>query len=173
MGFSPGWKRSGVPYPYDNGIERMDDPMRRTGLLFAFALVLLASCSHQAPLENVCSFELELMNPNCKQYALLQVLTFREYGFPVRIAYGRTRNRAIGHVQGQAYINGRWQWLDNEYIPVEVVDESQIEFTPERYLTLEELVALIKGERCNAAENRQQEIDASWVKTSESDAKLP
>ena len=147
--------------------------MRRTGLLFAFALVLLLSCSHQAPLEDVCSFDLELMNPNCKQYALLQVLTFKEYGFPVRIAYGRTRNRAISHVQGQAYINGRWQWLDNEYIPVDVVDESQIKFTPECYLSLEELIAMINGERRTAAQNRQQKMDASSLKTSESDAALP
>jgi len=151
----------------------MDDHMRRRGLLFAFALVSLLSCSHQAPLENVCSFDLELMNPNCKQYALLQVLTFREYGFPVRIAYGRTKNSAIGHVQGQAYINGRWQWLDNEYIPVDVVDENQIEFTPECYLSLEELIAMINGERRTAARNRRQDMDASWVKTSESDAALP
>ncbi len=147
--------------------------MRRTGLLFACALVLLASCTHQTPLEDVCRFDLELMNPNCKQYALLQVLTFQEYGFPVRIAYGRTRNRAIGHVQGQAYINGRWQWLDNQYIPVEVVDESQIRFTPECYISLEELIALINGGRWTAAENRRHEMDASWVNSSQSDAVEP
>jgi hypothetical protein len=151
----------------------MDDHMRRWGVLSVFALVLLASCTHQAPVEDVCSFDLELMNPNCKQYALLQVLTFKEYGFPVRIAYGRTKNRAIGHVQGQAYINGRWQWLDNEYIPVDVVDDSQIEFTPECYISLEELIAMINGERRSAAQNRQREMDASWVSTSESDAALP
>ena len=147
--------------------------MRKTGLLLAFGLVLLASCSHRTPLKDGCHFDLELMNPNCKQYALLQVLTFREYGFPVRIAYGRTRNRAVGHVQGQAYINGRWQWLDNEYIPVDVVDENRIGFTPECYLSLEELIAMINGERRTTGQNRRQEMDASRVKTSESDAALP
>jgi hypothetical protein len=91
----------------------------------------------------------------------------------VRIAYGRAKNRAIGHVQGQAYINGRWRWLDNEYIPVDVVDESQIEFTPECYLSLEELIAMINGERRTAARNRQPKMDASWLETSESDDALP
>jgi hypothetical protein len=58
-------------------------------------------------------------------------------------------------------------------MPVQVIDESQIEFTPECYVSLEELIAMINGNRRTTAQNRQQVINASQVRTSNSDAALP
>ena len=52
------------------------------------------------------------LRPNCKQEAMVCIATFKEYGFPVRVAYGPTTfSRNIYHVQGQAKINDTWVFL--------------------------------------------------------------
>ena len=45
------------------------------------------------------------LRPNCKQEAMVCIATFKEYGFPVRVAYGPTTfSRNIYHEIGRAHV---------------------------------------------------------------------
>lgn len=46
---------------------------------------------------------------DCRHRALVSAFTFADKGYPVRIAYGKRDN--LAHVQAQAYIDNKWQFL--------------------------------------------------------------
>jgi hypothetical protein len=79
----------------------------------------------------------------CRHTAVAAALTASEK-FPVRIAYGFTK-RGGAHVQAQAYIDGRWQWL--RVLGSDVfVGESENFLVIVRYLTVDDVVRIIESQ---------------------------
>jgi len=69
--------------------------MIKTTTLILTAL-LLVGCGHA-------------FYPKCRHKAVLAGITVAEYGYPVRIVSGTTKDGR--HAQAQAFIDSRWQWL--------------------------------------------------------------
>ncbi len=90
------------------------------------------------------------LRPNCKQEAMMCIATFKEYGFPVRVAYGPTTfSPNIYHVQGQAKIDNKWVFLtltsEGGSLFAEV-SEKDNHFVIERYFDEDEFHAFFKKE---------------------------
>ena len=49
----------------------------------------------------------------CLDTAIYQAQTFKDKGYEVRIAYGKTPD-GTAHVQAQGKINGKWEWLESD-----------------------------------------------------------
>jgi len=90
------------------------------------------------------------LRPNCKQEVMMCIATFKEYGFPVRVAYGPTTfSRNIYHVQGQAKIDDKWVFLtltSEDGSLFAEVSEKDDHFVIERYLDEDEFHAFFKKE---------------------------
>jgi hypothetical protein len=90
------------------------------------------------------------LRPNCKQEVMMCIATFKEYGFPVRVAYGPTTfSRNIYHVQGQAKISDKWVFLtltsEGGSLFAEV-SEKDDHFVIERYFDEDEFHTFFKKE---------------------------
>lgn len=85
-----------------------------------------------------------VISPKCRHYCILQALTFGEK-YPVRIAVGLTSKPKMGHAQAQAFINGKWVWLDNDRALVSVGTKST-DFYPYKFVTIKEALTWSKIE---------------------------
>ncbi len=90
------------------------------------------------------------LRPNCKQEVMMCIATFKEYGFPVRVAYGPTTfSPNIFHVQGQAKIDDEWVFLKltaEDGCLFAEVSEKDAHFFIERYFDEDEFHAFFKKE---------------------------
>jgi len=77
------------------------------------------------------------MQGKCRHEALYAASVFAE-NYPTRVVLGPP-----GHGQAQCFIDGKWEWLRRDGSIVYV--SKQDDFTPERWLTLDEYIETLKA----------------------------
>jgi hypothetical protein len=101
--------------------------MKKVLLAALIATTMLLSCGPKI-----------IGQPVCRQNALFVAMVAGEV-HPVRIVYGPVvGDEGNGHVQTQAYIDGRWQWLTLINGKVYQSDREEFMFALPRYQTIEE-----------------------------------
>lgn len=101
--------------------------MKKTLIAALIATTMLLSCGPKI-----------IGKPVCRHNALFVAMVAGEV-HPVRIVYGPVvGDEGTGHVQTQAYIDGRWQWLTLINGQVYQSDREEFMFAMPRFQTIEE-----------------------------------
>ena len=95
---------------------------RTSGISLVIILLLFGGCALA-------------FHARCLDNAILQAQTFKDNGYEVRIAYGKTPN-GTAHVQAQAKINGKWEWLVNDSL---IIVGRKDNFIVKKTLSLQEV----------------------------------
>ena len=94
--------------------------MYRRILLIVILCLFLLNC---APVRSMS------IKSDCRHRALVSAFTFADKGYPVRIAYGKSRTYA--HVQAQVYMDNKWEFLqwDGENVFIGKKDNFKVTHT--------------------------------------------
>jgi len=77
------------------------------------------------------------VKPNCVPRALYSAYVANDAGYQVRILDGPTEKKGVHHWQAEAFIDGKWQPLTNDWVPVRVSKPDNW-YSPDKIWTLKE-----------------------------------
>uniref|UniRef100_A0A6H2A673 Transglutaminase domain-containing protein n=1 Tax=viral metagenome TaxID=1070528 RepID=A0A6H2A673_9ZZZZ len=84
-----------------------------------------------------CAIDRWSAKPNCVPRALYSAYVANESGYEVRILDGPTAKKGVHHWQAQAFIDGEWRALTNDWAKV-YVSKPDNWYSPDKIWTLKE-----------------------------------